>query len=101
MSSPAESLEQARPAPQRTAWLDRFLRDRLMERLQGLVGGQLHIHDDLGHVVLGSATEPGALTVKLWVNRSGVLPTSRQQWLGRRWRSVHGRPVELRRPGRR
>nr|MBP8098287.1 class I SAM-dependent methyltransferase [Arenimonas sp.] len=67
MSSPAESLEQARPASQGSAWLDRFLRARLIERLDGLRGGQLHIHDELGRVVLGSATEPGALIVRMQV----------------------------------
>jgi len=71
MNSPAESLEQARPTPQSSAWLDRFLRARLIERLDGLRGGQLHIHDDLGHVVLGSATEPGALIVRLHVTDPG------------------------------
>jgi len=71
MSSPAESLEQARPALQSSAWLDRFLRQKLIERLQGLSGGQLHIHDDLGHVVLGSANTPDALVVKLHVKDPG------------------------------
>lgn len=71
MSSPAESLEQARSRPQGAAWLDRFLRQRLIERLEGLTGGQLHIYDELGHVVLGSATGPDALMVKLHVKDAG------------------------------
>jgi len=71
MSSPAESLERVRPEPRGSLWLDRFLRGRLIERLGGLTGGQLHIHDELGHVVLGSAAGPDALTVKLQVKDTG------------------------------
>jgi len=71
MSSPAESLERARPEPRGSLWLTRFLRGRLIERLGGLTGGQLHIHDELGHVVLGSAAGPDALTVTLHVKDTG------------------------------
>ena len=53
MSSPAEFLERAGGA----GWggLDRFLRERLCLRLEGLRGGQLRLQDGLGERLLGES----------------------------------------------
>jgi cyclopropane-fatty-acyl-phospholipid synthase len=67
MSTPAESLHQTRSIPGGANWLDRFLRERMVQRLAGLGGGQLHIRDELGDAVLGSASGPDALIVRLQV----------------------------------
>ena len=57
MSSPAESL----PRGLASGWstLDRFLRERTCEKLDGLRGGQLRLHDELGERQLGDAASDG------------------------------------------
>ena len=56
MSSPAESLSRGHVASTSFGSLDRFLRQRLIDRMTDLRGGQLRLHDELGDVLLG---EPG------------------------------------------
>jgi hypothetical protein len=67
MSSPADTL--ARDAGQHWGSLDRFLRERLCARLDGLRGGQLRLHDALGDRRLGQAEPTGeALRASLRVH---------------------------------
>ena len=67
MSSPAESVlpEQA-SSPIRGS--ERFLRQRMHASLAGLRGGQLHIRDAAGEVVLGVQTSEPALHAKLHIH---------------------------------
>ena len=55
MSSPAESLARSAPVDSGYSGLDRFLRERLLARLDDLRGGTLRIKDALGERLLGHA----------------------------------------------
>lgn len=68
MSSPVESLVRGQPAQSGSTGFDRFLRRRLLDRLDGIRDGHLQIHDEFGDVLLGHAGEPGALTATLRIH---------------------------------
>ncbi len=68
MSSPAESLARDHAATPGFGGIDRFLRKQLFDRLQGIRGGQVRIHDQLGVCQFGHAGKPGELSVNLWIH---------------------------------
>jgi cyclopropane-fatty-acyl-phospholipid synthase len=69
MSSPAESLTRVQSSLTEFGALDRFLRQRLLDSLGRLRGGQLRLHDDLGEVLLGEADKGSApLSVTLRIH---------------------------------
>ena len=68
MSSPAESLTRARIATASFGSLDRFLRQRLLDRMAGLRGGQLRLHDELGDVLLGEAGAADGLSASIRIH---------------------------------
>lgn len=70
MSSPAESLARGPSTQSSFGGLDRFLRQRLLQRLTGLRGGQLRIQDELGDLTLGDVRQAGALTATLRIHSS-------------------------------
>ncbi len=67
MSSPAESFRDQTADPAGIGAIDRFLRQRLFERLAGLRGGELRIIDALGDTVLGRITGGDPLRATLRV----------------------------------
>lgn len=68
MSSPAESLSRGRVATTSFGSLDRFLRQRLIDRMTDLRGGQLRLHDELGDVLLGESGLADGLTASIHVH---------------------------------
>jgi cyclopropane-fatty-acyl-phospholipid synthase len=71
MSSPAESVRAIRIETVAYGPFDRFLRKRLLERLDGLVGGSLTVHDALGRQRLGKATGTDPLHATVRVHSPG------------------------------
>ena len=67
MSSPAESFRDQTAAPAGIGAIDRFLRQRLFERLASLRGGELRIIDSIGDTVLGRITSGDPLRATLHV----------------------------------
>ena len=99
MSSPAESFHSQALSQPAYGALDRFLRRRLLERLAAIRGGELRIIDAYGETLVGTPDPGDAPACHLAHPRRGLLPRGRREWFGRRRRSLHGRPVDLRRPG--
>jgi cyclopropane-fatty-acyl-phospholipid synthase len=68
MSSPAESIARGHAAQTGFGGLDRLLRQRLLARLDGIQGGQIRIHDELGDVFLGQSAHSDGLSVTMRIH---------------------------------
>lgn len=64
MSTSVESFQRVRSTPVRDG-IDRFLRTRVLASLAPLQGGQLHLHDAFGDLLIGDVAEPLAVTATI------------------------------------
>ena len=70
MSTSAESFQRVRSTPVRDG-IDRFLRGRVLASLAPLQGGQLHLHDAFGDLLIGDLAEPSAVAATIRVHDMG------------------------------
>lgn len=70
MSISIESFQRARRTPVRDA-LDGFLRKRVLAGLEGIQGGQLHLHDAAGDVRIGELAGPSPIAATIRVHDAG------------------------------